>query len=86
MRGVDAAVFTFEHRNEKEMPVSYRNYASHAVLVTTRDSILHGIAVARVLNGAGDIERFMDYDTALSFYRTLVKAASAGAEAGETAA
>ena len=37
--------------------------------------------IARTLSNAGDTERFMDYDTALSFYRELVDAASA--EAGE---
>ena len=42
--------------------------------------------IARTLSSAGDVERFMEYDTALSFYRELVDAASAEAGEAEIAA
>lgn len=45
-----------------------------------------GGRLARTLDIAGDTERFMDYDTALSFYAELVKVASAASEANEKAA
>ena len=43
--------YRYEHRNEKETTDVYRKYASHAVQVTTRDSVLYDIVGADALTG-----------------------------------
>ena len=137
--------YHYEHRNEKETPDAYRNYASHAIQVTTRDSVLYDIVgadaltgcpswhhqalksvqgtelavtgvtptsgidmieaiqrtdkafavgfqfhpeavIARTLSSAGDVERFMDYETALAFYTVLIEKASSDAKSAGIAA
>ena len=43
--------YRFEHRNEKETPDAYRNYAAHIVQVTARDSVLYEIIGADAVAG-----------------------------------
>ena len=42
--------------------------------------------IARTLSNAGDVERFMDYETALAFYTVLIEKASADAKSAGIAA